>query len=202
MMCRRWAAFLLLALLAACSDPAPRLERLGAEDIVLAFGDSLTYGTGAKTEESYPAVLSQLIGRAVTGAGVPGEVTAGGLARLAGVLDEHKPRLVLLCLGGNDFLRKGSLSETEANLRAMLNIIRTRGIGVVLIGVPQPALIARAPDFYQKLAGEFRIPYEGGIIGNVLRTPELKSDPVHPNAAGYRRIAEALAQLLRESGAL
>lgn len=199
---RHWAVLLLLTLLAGCGDQAPRLERLGAEDIVLAFGDSLTYGTGAKAEESYPAVLSQLIGRAVVSAGVPGEVTAGGLARLADVLDTHRPRLVLLCLGGNDFLRRSSLTEAEANLRAMLKIIRARGIDAVLIGVPQPVLIAKAPDFYEKLAREFRIPYEGRVIASVLYAPEFKSDPAHPNAAGYRRIAETLAQLLRASGAL
>src|SRR5688572_30284204 len=92
-------AFLLAAALslAACSDE-PKLPQLGADDVVLAFGDSITYGTGAGPEESYPEVLAQLIGRRVVSAGVPGEVTANGLQRLPDVLDEVKPKILLLCL--------------------------------------------------------------------------------------------------------
>lgn len=199
---RGLAALWLCMLLAGCGDRPPRLEKVAATDVIVAFGDSLTYGTGARPEDSYPAVLAALVGRSVVASGVPGEVTAAGLARLPAVLDEHRPRLVIVCLGGNDLLRKLSLADAEANLREMLKLLQSRGIAAVLVGVPQPALIATAPEFYGKLAREFGIPYEGRIVASVLGKAELKSDPVHPNAAGYRRMAEALAQLLRDAGAV
>ena len=201
---KRWliAAITMVLLLGGCGGSTPKVAKLAATDVVLAFGDSLTYGTGAKAEESYPAVLSQLLGRTVVRAGVPGEQTAGGLQRLPGALDEHQPRLVIVCLGGNDMLRKGSPGVIEAHLRAMLKEIRSRGIDVVLVGVPAPGLITSAPEFYEKLAREFGIPYEGKIVTSVLYKPELKSDPIHPNADGYRRMAEAIAKLLRDAGAV
>ncbi len=201
-MTRRLALLLICGLLAGCGDRVPRLEALGADDIVLAFGDSLTYGTGAKPEESYPAVLARLINRPVVRSGVPGEKTDGGLQRIAGVLDEHRPKLVIVCLGGNDMLRKVDKTVTENNLRGILREIRSRRLDAVLIGVPQPALVTSAPAFYEKLAKEFSIPYDAGVVTSVLYKPELKSDPIHPNAEGYRRIAEAVATLLRNAGAV
>lgn len=188
--------------LAGCGGGTPALSKLGAGDVVLAFGDSLTYGTGAKPEDSYPAVLGELIGRNVVRAGVPGEMTNGGLARLPGALDDHQPRLVIVCLGGNDMLRKRPHESIEANLREILKAIKSRGVDAVLIGVPAPGLITSAPKFYAKLAQEFGIPYEEGIVTSVLYSPELKSDPIHPNAAGYRKMAEAIAGLLRKAGAI
>lgn len=202
-MMRRLFLLLLMAVcLAGCGEKTPALGRLAAGDVVLAFGDSLTHGTGARPEDSYPAVLGQLIGRTVVRAGVPGEQTAGGLARLPEVLDEHRPRLVIVCLGGNDMLRKGTPANIEANLREILKTIKSRGLDAMLIGVPTPTLITRPPDFYSRLAKEFSIPYEGDIVTSVLYKSELKSDPIHPNAAGYRKMAEAVAELLRDAGAL
>ncbi len=199
----RWTWILLcIALLAGCGGGAPQVTKLGAADVVLAFGDSLTYGTGAKPEESYPAILGQLIGRTVVRAGVPGEMTAGGLERLSGVLDEHQPRLVIVCLGGNDMLRKGAPENIESNLRKILQAIKSRGLDAVLVGVPAPGLITSAPKFYERLAEEFKIPYEGSIVTSVLYKPDLKSDPIHPNAAGYRKMAEAIAELLRKAKAI
>ena len=81
--------------LAGCGEKVPRLAPVGQNDVIVAFGDSLTHGTGAAETESYPAILAQLINRNVIRAGVPGEMTAGGVARLAGVIDEHRPALVL-----------------------------------------------------------------------------------------------------------
>jgi lysophospholipase L1-like esterase len=201
---KRWLIVVITTalLLGGCGGSTPKVAKLAATDVVLAFGDSLTYGTGAKAEESYPAVLSQLLGRNVVRAGVPGEQTAGGLQRLPGALDEHQPRLVIVCLGGNDMLRKGSPAAIEANLRAILKEIRGRGLDAVLVGVPAPGLITSAPEFYEKLAKEFGIPYEGKIVTSVLYKPDLKSDPIHPNADGYRRMAEAIAKLLRAAGAV
>lgn len=201
---RLWmiAAVMTVMLLGGCGGGTPKVAKLAATDVVLAFGDSLTYGTGAKAEESYPAVLSELLGRNVVRAGIPGEQTAGGLQRLPGALDEHRPRLVIVCLGGNDMLRKGTPANIEANLREILKTIKSRGLDAMLIGVPTPTLITRPPDFYSRLAKEFSIPYEGDIVTSVLYKSELKSDPIHPNAAGYRKMAEAVAELLRDAGAL
>ena len=190
------------ALLAAgCSKPA-KLPPLATDAVVLAFGDSLTYGTGAAEESSYPSQLERLIGRRVVRAGVPGEVTAAALARLPGALDETAPQLLLLCIGGNDFLRRLGNGQASANVREMVKLAKSRGVDVVLVGTPEPGFSVSPPDFYVEIAREFRIPYEGSVIGEVLRNADLKSDPIHPNERGYRLIAERVAALLKSSGAL
>lgn len=195
----RWIFFILL--LAGCSD-RPKLERLSSDAVVLAFGDSITFGTGANEDESYPAQLEKLIGRRVVRAGVPGEVTAQALARLPEALDEHAPRLLLLCIGGNDFLRRLGNRQAERNVREMVKLAKSRGIAVVLIGTPEPGFTVSPPAFYAGIAREFRLPYEEGIIGQVLKDRTLKADPIHPNARGYRVIAERLAEQLKQSGAI
>jgi lysophospholipase L1-like esterase len=181
---------------------APKLERLPESAVVLAFGDSLTFGTGANEDESYPAQLEKLIGRRVVRAGVPGEITARALARLPATLDEYQPRLLLLCIGGNDFLQRLDLRQAESNVRAMVKLASDRGIGVVLIGTPQPGLMLNPPGFYSAIATEFRVPYEAALIRDVLKNENLKSDLIHPNARGYRVIAERLAAALKQGGAI
>ena len=191
-----------LSALAACGVKPPPLPRLGPDDVVLAFGDSLTYGAGAGPEEAYPNVLSKLVSHRVVGAGVPGETTADGLERLPAVLEEVNPKLILLCMGGNDMLRKVEFAAIESNLRAMVQLARARGIGVVLIGVPSPELFGGPPAFYDRIAKEFSLPLEKKVLNDVLFDRSLKSDPIHPNAAGYRRFAQALAELLHKAGAV
>jgi acyl-CoA thioesterase-1 len=185
-----------------CGGGVPKLSQLAPSDVIVAFGDSLTFGTGATEAESYPVVLGQLIARNVVRAGVPGEVTEGGLARLQDVIDEHKPKLMVVCLGGNDMLRKVDEGQTKANLRAIIKSIQSQGIAVVLVGVPKPALVTSAPSFFDEIAKEFNIPYEGKIVTDVLYQHDQKSDTIHPNAKGYRRMAEAIAVLLKKAGAV
>jgi lysophospholipase L1-like esterase len=193
-----WVAALALA---GCGD-APKLARLAPDAVVLAFGDSLTYGTGAPEADSYPAQLERIIGRRVVREGVPGEVSAQALARLPAALDEHRPRLLLLCIGGNDFLRNLSQAEVAANLRRMIVLAKSKGSEVLLIGTPEKGLLVTPPKLYAEVAKELGVPYEGKVIGEVLRSPELKSDPIHPNARGYRLVAQRVAALLQKSGAL
>jgi lysophospholipase L1-like esterase len=139
------AALIAVQLVAACGRSTPALPPLGAAAVVLAFGDSLTFGTGAADGESYPAQLERLIGRKVVAQGVPGEVSAQGLARLPAVLEATQPKLLLLCHGGNDFLRKLPEGEAAANVRAMVQLAREKGIAVVLIGVPKPGISPSPP---------------------------------------------------------
>src|SRR6187401_61642 len=173
-------ALLLAATLSGCGAKN-RLDKLEASAVVLAFGDSLTYGTGANPEESYPAVLGRAIGRKVVNAGVPGETSEQGLERLPAVLDEVKPRLLILCHGGNDFLRRLDDAAAASNVRAMIRLARQKGVDVVLLATPKPGLPPSIPTFYGEIAAEQKIPFEEGVIRTVLFDNRLKSDMVHPN---------------------
>ena len=196
------AALVVIAALTGCGRDVPRVPPLGADAIVLAFGDSLTYGTGASAADSYPAALERLIGRKVATAGVPGEVSAQGLARLPGVLEQVQPQLLILCHGGNDLLRKLDPGALARNLREMVGLARARGIAVVLIAVPQPGLLPSAHPVYAEVATELALPVETGALTEILTDNALKSDPIHPNAQGYARLAERVADLLRKAKAI
>jgi lysophospholipase L1-like esterase len=176
---------------------------LSEDAVILAFGDSLTYGTGANHQtESYPAVLAGLSGRTVINAGVPGEVSSAGLKRLRKMLAEHQPDLVLLCHGGNDLIRKLDEGALSRNLSQMVAEIQAQGAEVVMLSVPKPGVFLKPAPLYSQLSAELGIPIENEIIADVESDTALKSDPIHPNATGYRMIAERLYHLLSESGAL
>ena len=189
-------------LLAACGGSKNKLEKLDASAVVLAFGDSLTFGTGAGATESYPAILERSIGRKVVNAGVPGETSGQGLERLPEVLDEVKPKLLVLCHGGNDFLRRLDEQAAAANVRAMIDLARKRGIAVVLVATPKPGLPPSVPAFYGEIAAELRVPFEEGVLRSVLLDNALKSDMVHPNGAGYAQVAAAIEKVMKKAGAI
>lgn len=190
-------------LLTSCEEPPVRLPRLAQDAIILAFGDSLTYGTGAATADSYPSQLARHLQRKVINAGLPGEVSADGRQRLPGLLDRHRPQLLILCHGGNDLLRKLDPDRMRANLEAMLASAYERDIPVLLLGVPRPGLfLLEAAPLYPELAAQHALPYDGDVIPAVVSDPALKSDALHPNAAGYAQIAQAVERQLRERGAI
>lgn len=196
----RYALKLLLLLVflwtAGC-DEQPEIPRLDPDSTVLAFGDSLTYGTGAARETAYPQTLESLLSLNVVNAGVPGEISSEGLERLPGELNEHRPALVILCHGGNDMLRRRSLEKLAENIRAMIETSRTAGAHVILVGVPQPGFKLEPPALYARVAEEYGIPYADDILTDLLTDRDYKSDTIHLNAAGYRRLAEALSEMIR-----
>jgi acyl-CoA thioesterase-1 len=189
----------LMAAIAGCGE-RNRLSPLPVDATVLCFGDSLTYGTGAEHGRSYPEELARLINRPVVNAGIPGETSGEALNRLQGELDMTRPKLLILCSGANDILRRMDLNRAAANVREMVMLAKGRGIEVVLVGVPHWGLGLQPTPFYRAIADELNVPLENKILAKVLAKDSLRADQVHPNAAGYRKIAEAVASLLARNG--
>ncbi|MGB5833826.1 MAG: arylesterase [Thiohalocapsa sp.] len=198
----RILACLTLTLLVTACDSGPRLAPLAGDAMILAIGDSLTDGSGARDDESYPRLLAASTGLEVINAGVPGEESDAGLARLPKLLDRTRPDLVILGHGGNDLLRKRDRSQTKSNLRRMAELARASGASVVLLGVPRPGLFLGTHPLYRELANELELPIEDKALADILADPDLKSDQIHPNAAGYVKLADAIHDLLRQTGAL
>ena len=194
-----WCCFFLIS----CSDNSPSLKPLANDAVILAFGDSLTFGTGANSQtESYPAVLQQLTGRTVINSGIPGEISQQGLLRLPLVLEETKPDLVVLCHGGNDLIRKLGNDQLKDNLEQMINLIQQSGADVVLVAVPRFSITLSVPDLYAELATAYKLPIELTIIPELERDSTTKSDTIHPNAMGYKLLAEGIRKLIFTTGGL
>ena len=119
---------------------------------------------------------------------------------MSDVLEEEQPKLLILCHGGNDLLRKTGEAQAEANLRAMIAL--AKGIQVLMVAVPKPGLTLSSPAYYEKIAEELNLPIETSVLRNILSSSSLRSDQVHPNAAGYRKMAEAIAELLKAAKAI
>ncbi len=189
--------------LVACDKSAPVFEKISEDATILAFGDSLTYGTGASQDGGYPNILSTLSSREVINAGVPGEITRNGLKRLPALLDKLQPELLILIHGGNDLLRKTPQQQTLNNLKKMIDEAQQRNIKVVMLGVPKPSLLLfDSAEIYQKIAEQEQIPIDLETMPDILSSNELKSDTVHPNDQGYQIMAEKIFNLLVDTGAL
>jgi acyl-CoA thioesterase-1 len=206
---RRWlGAAAAAALLAACGRRAAKAQPLAPGATVLALGDSITHGTGAAGPASYPAVLAALTGWNVVNAGVPGDTSAQALARTPPLLAEHEPALVIVSIGGNDFLRRLPEAETQANVRRICELARAAGAQVLLVAVPRPTATAAVTGslsdhpMYEALADELKLPLHREGWASVLADETLRSDRIHANTEGYRRFAEGVAATARDVGLL
>lgn len=206
--CLRTAVLLaaLPALLAGCGRPPPRQAALPPGSTVLALGDSLTYGTGAPPGQAYPDVLARLTGWQLVNAGVPGHTSAQALERAEALLAQHRPALLILSIGGNDFLRGVGAERTREHVRGIAAVAQAAGVPVLLVAVPRPTLAAavtRTLDdhpLFPELAAELGLPLHPNGWSEVLSDARLRSDRIHANAEGYARFAEGLLGTLREQG--
>lgn len=208
----RWAwaagAALLLLSLWLLLRPSPlrgvkNLDSRGTA--VVAFGDSLTRGVGAGPGEDYPAVLAGALGLEIYNAGVSGDTTADALRRLEGDVLALDPRVVLVGLGGNDFLRGRGMASAESGLRETVRRVQEGGAAVVLLGFSFPSLTEDWEGMYARVAAEEGCLLVPRVLRGIQSDEALKSDAIHPNAAGYRLVAQRvegpLRDLLEEMGA-
>ena len=190
--------------LAACGKRRNRSQALPKGSAVLALGDSLTYGYGAAPTAAYPVQLATLTGWKVINGGVSGDTTADALARLPELMRQH-PKLVIISIGGNDFLRKLPESTTRANIGKIIQTVQAANIPAVLVATPHftvGALFGKLSDhpLYQEIAEQYQIPLLSGTWSDILGDKDLKSDQIHANAEGYRKFAELLKAFLEEQG--
>ena len=190
-------AGLLLVTLAGCGRDKKTAQPVPPGSTVLALGDSLTFGTGASAETSYPTVLAGLTGWNVVNAGVPGDTSAQALARLPALLAEHHPKLVIVSIGGNDFLRKLPESDTRTHVHAICKQALAAGAQVLLVAVPRATVAAALGQMtdhalYAEVAKDLKIPLQREAWGEVLAQPDLRADAVHANARGYAQFARSV----------
>ena len=171
----------------SCSGPPGPVTLNG--DNIICFGDSLTFGTGAPHDLSYPAQLAAMIGRPVINSGIPGDTTARALQRLERDVLSNSPRIVLITLGGND-LKNGVDKQTAfKNLKEIIAAIQARG-GLVVFGGIKLLFWDRGYDKeYERLAAETGAILIPDILGDLMDRQELMHDSIHPNAAGYKIMA-------------
>jgi lysophospholipase L1-like esterase len=178
-----FAAFLV----SACGGPEP--VTLGGDNIIC-FGDSLTFGTGAPRDKSYPAQLAEMIGQPVINSGIPGDTTARALQRLDRDVLSKSPRIVLITLGGNDLKNGMDKKAAFKNLKEIVEAIQAKDALVIIGGIKLLFWDRGYEEEYEKLADETGAILVPNILGGLMGNDELMHDTIHPNAAGYEIMAQ------------
>lgn len=185
---------------------AVKLVAIQPGQTVLAFGDSVTFGIGASRGEDWPSLLAQKTGWNVVNAGVSGDTAQNGKNRIQALINVHRPALVIIEIGGNDFLRRQPSNAVKENIRLMIKAARQSGAQVALVAVPELSLlglVAGKPSdspIYEELADEERVSLVPKVFSQTLARPELCADRIHPNALGYRFMAEGIHVRLQALG--
>ena len=199
------ASLLALPLLPACGR-GKKAEPLPRGSAVIAFGDSVTHGSGAAAGEDWPSRLAEATGWQIRNAGVPGDTAQAARERLPQVLAGERPALVIIELGGNDFLRRRPQPAVKEDLRHLIRMAAASGARVVLVAVPELSLLGvvsgRPSDspIYRELGKEEKVPVIADVFSDILARPEWCADKIHPNAEGYRQMAGGIHQALKKLG--
>jgi acyl-CoA thioesterase I len=162
----------------------------------VAFGDSLTEGYGSSEGHNYPALLGQRLGVTISNLGKSGETTSDALKRVDEIA-RRQPRVVLLCFGGNDSLNGEPASRTFGNLAQIIDRLHGEGSFVVLIGIRSASLRDKNATHFSKLARDKNVLYVPDMLKGLAFKPIYMADAIHPNDAGYARIAERLEKVLK-----
>ncbi|MDX1775197.1 MAG: arylesterase [Desulfobulbales bacterium] len=173
-------------ILAGCGSPEP-IALTGKN--IICFGDSLTFGTGAPPDKSYPAQLAEMVAQPVMNAGIPGDTTARALQRLERDVLSKSPRIVLITLGGNDLKNGVDRKIAFKNLRTIAAAIKAEGAVVVIGGIKLLFWDRGYEKAYEKLAEDAGIVLVPDILGGIMGNKELMHDTIHPNSAGYKIMA-------------
>ena len=178
------------------SQPKIRHSDSTSENIIC-FGDSLTFGTGANKGMDYPSQLSQMLSRPILNKGVPGDTTVRALARLDRDVLSQSPRVVLITLGGNDLKNGVPKDLAFQNLKKIVESIQAMGALVIVGGIDLPIGGRGFGDGYRKMCDETGAILVPNIFDGVMGNAQLMSDSIHPNEAGYTKVAQKFYEALK-----
>lgn len=164
---------------------------------IICFGDSLTFGTGASPGKDYPSQLSEMVSLPIINAGVPGDTTAGALARLEQDVLSRSPRIVLITLGGNDLKNRVPKDEAFRNLKTIITSIQDQGALVIVGGIDIFFFGRGFGDAYADLCEEVGAVLIPNILESILGNSALMSDSIHPNDAGYAIMAQKFYEAMK-----
>lgn len=165
---------------------------------IIAFGDSLVQGIGASRANDWVSLLSSRRNLTIINQGKKEDTTRTALARLDVDALRHDPLLVILLLGGNDIIFRIPKKETFFNLGSMIDRIQDHGADVLLVGVRGGIVADAFEGQFQSLAEKKGVPFIPNILEDILGDPMLMADPLHPNDAGYRMIADRIEYSLTQ----
>lgn len=177
----------------------PVVKNFPTENVgpILVYGDSLAEGVGATSGHDLSSLIERATDVSTLNYGVSGNTTRDGMARLKPALDEN-PRLVIVILGGNDFLQKVPRAETFANLETIIRAFQNQGAIVVLVGVRSGIIGGGSDDAFEALAEKTGAAYVTDILDSVFGNNQLMSDAIHPNDQGYATIGKRLVPLVAD----
>ena len=183
-------------LLLGCASPSPfagvknLYEAKGTS--IVCFGDSITLGAGASTGQDYPTLLEQMVKLPVKNLGESGDTTETALLRVGDIL-KLDPRIVIVELGGNDYLRRTAVPDTFKNIRLIIDEIQRQKAVVVLVLMP---LGSDYESGYKKLAREKGCVLIASLMSDIFDNQNLMADQLHPNSRGYQKMAEEIGRVL------
>lgn len=188
------------------------VNKINSGDKIVAFGDSLTYGYNLPETDNYPSALQKLLNNIdVVNYGVNGNTTEDGLRRIDEMLKEENPQLVILSLGGNDFLRNVKSEKTIKNLENMIDKIKKNGSEVILLPVPNPSyfrkIVARFTGLedspiYEEISERKEVPIVKNVFSELLVKDNYKIDFIHLNKEGYELVAEKIYEQMKKNNAI
>jgi len=188
----------ILAGLWSLRSDLPRAAKPTNGETIIAFGDSLVAGRGASSGQDFVSLLSQRLGSPIINAGHSGDTTGSALARLDRDVLALNPRIVIVLLGGNDFLRRVPTRDTFKNLETIVSRIRQRGSAVLLVGVGVGLFTDPYQAEYEALARRTSAGLVPDVLDGIIGHTDLMTDAIHPNDRGYAVVADRLEPVLRE----
>jgi len=189
------AAWWLLVNLTGCAKKEIKNINSDSSNIIC-FGDSITFGYGAQSGEDYPTVLSKMIQLPVINAGIDGDITTEALKRIDSDVLERDPLLVIIEFGGNDFLRKIPKEVTVENIKKMVEQVQAKGAMAAIVDISAGIFFAEYRAAFSALAKEKKAIFIPRLLSGIITNPQLKSDFLHPNAEGYKIIAQRIYRII------